>query len=83
MNTTMSEFCCARAYKLLVRTSTTAKPPSTTFSAGTTTTISSGAGSGGGTVQYAQCGGNGWIRPTTCVSPCKCTVLNPHYSQCL
>ena len=30
----------------------------------------------GGAAQWAQCGGNGFTGPTTCVSPYKCVKLN-------
>ncbi|EEA21534.1 hypothetical protein TMatcc_009047 [Talaromyces marneffei ATCC 18224] len=43
-----------------------------------------GGGNGGGSVaQWGQCGGQGWTGATACVSPYKCTVINPYYSQCL
>ncbi|KAF8601028.1 hypothetical protein BDV93DRAFT_525072 [Ceratobasidium sp. AG-I] len=33
--------------------------------------------------KYGQCGGSGYIRPTTCVSGLTCTYSNQWYSQCL
>lgn len=32
---------------------------------------------------WAQCGGNGWGGPTTCVSGHVCTFVNEWYSQCI
>ncbi|KAK5172342.1 uncharacterized protein LTR77_003980 [Saxophila tyrrhenica] len=32
---------------------------------------------------YAQCGGNGYTGPTSCVSGYKCQYSNPYYSQCV
>ncbi|KAJ7199052.1 hypothetical protein GGX14DRAFT_664794 [Mycena pura] len=32
---------------------------------------------------FSQCGGQGWLGPTTCVAGATCTVLNPFFSQCL
>jgi mannan endo-1,4-beta-mannosidase len=61
-------------------TSTT-KPASTTTSGGSTTTTS--ASGSGSAAHYAQCGGNNWTGPTTCVSPYTCTYSNAWYSQCL
>jgi endo-1,4-beta-xylanase len=33
--------------------------------------------------RWGQCGGNGWVGPTQCVSPWTCTFVNDWYSQCL
>jgi cellulose 1,4-beta-cellobiosidase len=62
-------------------TSTSSSSKTTTTSV-TTTTTSSGS-SGTGAAHWAQCGGNGWTGPTTCVSPYTCTKQNDWYSQCL
>ncbi len=51
--------------------------PSSSASSGPT------GGTGTGAAHWAQCGGQGWTGPTTCVSPYKCTYSNPYYSQCL
>ncbi|KAF9479474.1 hypothetical protein BDN70DRAFT_878751 [Pholiota conissans] len=59
---------------------TTTKPATTTT---TTTKTSASPTNTAGAAQYAQCGGQGWTGPTTCVSPYKCTVSNQYYSQCL
>ncbi|THV04745.1 hypothetical protein K435DRAFT_835269 [Dendrothele bispora CBS 962.96] len=39
--------------------------------------------SGAAAAQWAQCGGIGWTGATQCVSPFKCSVINPYYSQCI
>ncbi|KAF9041534.1 glycosyl hydrolase family 61-domain-containing protein [Panaeolus papilionaceus] len=60
---------------------TTAPPSSTTNNGGgsqPTTTSTPGT-----VPQYGQCGGQGYTGPTGCVSPFKCVVSNPYYSQCL
>lgn len=55
--------------------STVAQPaPSSTSSAPPSTGTGVGA-------PYAQCGGNGWTGPTTCVSGYTCTFSNEWYSQ--
>lgn len=53
-------------------------PPPTTIR---TSTIQ--APTPGGAAVWAQCGGQGWTGAMTCVSGAACTVLNPHYSQCI
>ncbi|KAF9462186.1 concanavalin A-like lectin/glucanase domain-containing protein [Collybia nuda] len=56
---------------------------STTGGTTTTTTTSGSTQPTGGTVpQWGQCGGIGYTGPTICVSPYKCNVQNPYYSQC-
>ncbi|KAF9462197.1 family 7 glycoside hydrolase [Collybia nuda] len=56
---------------------------STTGGTTTTTTTSGSTQPTGGTVpQWGQCGGIGYTGPTVCVSPYKCNVQNPYYSQC-
>ncbi|KAJ6499807.1 endo-1,4-beta-xylanase A precursor [Mycena vulgaris] len=32
---------------------------------------------------WGQCGGQGWLGPTTCVSNTVCTFMNDFYSQCI
>ena len=39
--------------------------------------------SGPAAQRWAQCGGQGWTGPTSCVAPYTCTYGNPWYSQCL
>ncbi|KAJ7633321.1 glycoside hydrolase superfamily [Mycena polygramma] len=65
-------------------TSTTSTPVSTSTTTPPTTTISTPTSTPTGVAQHwDQCGGQGWTGLTTCVSPFKCTALNPFYSQCL
>lgn len=56
---------------------------SSTSATSSSRTSSSTASSSTGAAQWAQCGGQGWTGPTTCVSPYTCTVSNNWYSQCL
>lgn len=50
----------------------------------TATTTTTGTSTSTAAVQHwGQCGGQGWMGPTTCVSPYTCQVLNLYYSQCL
>jgi cellulose 1,4-beta-cellobiosidase len=65
-----------------ITSTATSTKTSSTSSTSTTTTTSSGSGSTGA-AHWAQCGGNGWTGPTTCVSPYVCTKSNDWYSQCL
>ncbi|KAJ8081734.1 hypothetical protein PM082_007580 [Marasmius tenuissimus] len=62
-------------------------PTSTTNNPGnppSTTTAQPPSNPTGGTVaQWGQCGGIGWTGGTVCVSPYKCNVVNPYYSQCV
>ncbi|KAL0063798.1 Esterase/lipase/thioesterase [Marasmius tenuissimus] len=61
-------------------------PPATTTGGSSGTTAApppTNTGSAGTVAEYGQCGGTGWTGPTGCVSPYKCTVINPYYSQCL
>ncbi|KAH9477564.1 Esterase/lipase/thioesterase [Psilocybe cubensis] len=58
--------------------STSTRPASSSSSASSTPVPSSGT-----VPQYGQCGGQGWTGGTVCISPYKCTVSNPYYSQCL
>ncbi|KAI0682923.1 glycoside hydrolase family 61 protein D [Cytidiella melzeri] len=39
--------------------------------------------SAGAAAHYAQCGGQGFTGPTTCVAPYTCTAQSAYYSQCL
>lgn len=39
--------------------------------------------SGGTQTLYGQCGGEGWIGPTTCALAATCQEQNEWYSQCL
>ena len=52
----------------------------TTF---TTSIISTPTGSSGTVALYQQCGGMNWKGDTVCVSPYRCLVQYPYYSQCL
>lgn len=64
----------------------TPPPTTTTSSVGSTTTssVTTSPATGGGQAQeYAQCGGQGYTGPTTCVSPYVCKYSNQWYSQCL
>lgn len=65
-------------------------PPPTTQGPGpsppaptTIRTTTTQAPSTGGAAHWGQCGGQNWSGPTSCVSGATCTVLNPHYSQCI
>ena len=65
-------------------TSTGTGGSTTTSSSAKSASSTASSGGGGGTVaHWGQCGGIGYTGPTTCVSPYKCTVGNPYYSQCL
>ncbi|KAF7333713.1 hypothetical protein MVEN_02327700 [Mycena venus] len=57
--------------------------PTTSTATKVTSTSTASAPSGTGAAQYAQCGGQGFAGPSTCVSPYTCTVVNQYYSQCL
>ncbi|KAK6360608.1 hypothetical protein TWF730_006745 [Orbilia blumenaviensis] len=59
----------------VVTTTAATTRPTTTSS--TTTTGSSGTGA----PLWGQCGGLGWVGPTTCASG-KCVSTNAYYSQC-
>lgn len=62
--------------------SNTATSSTKTSSAAATSTSATSGGSG--TAQkFAQCGGQGWTGPTTCVAGSTCTVSSVWYSQCL
>lgn len=73
----------------VITTGGSTPPPTTTSSPGGPTTtstppVTTSPSSGGGEAQeYAQCGGQGYTGPTTCVSPYVCKYSNPWYSQCL
>ncbi|THV03901.1 glycoside hydrolase family 61 protein I [Dendrothele bispora CBS 962.96] len=66
--------------------STTVRPttsaPVSTSAPSSTAASGSSSSSSGTAAQWAQCGGIGWTGATGCVSPFKCTVINPYYSQC-
>jgi len=56
----------------------------TTTKATTTTTTTTTATAPGATqTEFGQCGGQGWLGPTTCASPFTCKVSNAYYSQCV
>lgn len=59
--------------------------PTSTFVTVTTTMSSTAATTtaASGTVgQWEQCGGNGYVGPTTCVAPYTCVELSVWWSQC-
>ncbi|EPS44225.1 hypothetical protein H072_1797 [Dactylellina haptotyla CBS 200.50] len=60
-------------------TTTSTSASRTTTTSSRTTTTSSGTGTG--SALYGQCGGIGWIGPTTCASG-KCVSVNDYYWQC-
>lgn len=68
--------------------STTTKPASSSAGVSTSKTSSStkpastSSTATGGAALYGQCGGTGWMGPTTC-SQGTCKVSNQFYSQCL
>ncbi|GIC92460.1 uncharacterized protein Aud_008926 [Aspergillus udagawae] len=62
----------------------TATGTATATATSTTTTTTSATGTSTAVAQHwGQCGGQGWMGPTTCVSPYTCQVQNAYYSQCL
>ena len=60
-------------------TSTTSVKSTSTTSSAPSSTSTAGGQSG----PYAQCGGNGWTGPKSCVAGYKCVATNEWYSQCL
>jgi carbohydrate-binding DOMON domain-containing protein len=47
-----------------------------------TVTATEGAAGGGGVERFGQCGGSGYVGPTTCYPPYKCVAHNEFYWQC-
>lgn len=65
-------------------TSTTIRNTSTTLTTAKTRTSSAPSSTSTAVAQHwGQCGGIGWMGPTTCVSGYTCQKQNDYYSQCL